>query len=45
MPHVDWPTWASHNLLTRGTPLRVSLSTVIARTIASAQSGERPGPS
>src|SRR6185369_13699187 len=31
-----------HNLLTRGTPLRVSLNTVIAQTIASARSGDFP---
>jgi len=35
----------NHSRAIRGTPLRVSLSTVIAQTIASARSGDRPGPS
>jgi hypothetical protein len=36
---------ANHNRRTRGSPDLVSLSTVIAQTIASARSGDRPGPS
>ncbi len=36
---------SNYNLRTRGSPERVSPSTVIAHTIASARSGDRLGPS
>lgn len=41
----SWRTQPRYNLRTRGTPLFVSLSSVIAHTIASARSGDRLGPS
>jgi hypothetical protein len=42
---LETSTALYHNRRTLGTPDRVSLSTVIAHTIASARSGERFGPS
>jgi len=42
-PRVHFPLPPYHNRRTRGTPLLVSLKTVIAQTIASARSGRPAG--